>query len=179
MRSKGRHNGFDNGVDEFRISADMKREIVRLLWGPPLFRTENLFDEYFKYCNQKCVAVLRDDGQHTSARSHRDIITIVEYLKEEQHSHREAANDKLRPGLHGRPRGQEGEILDHSIDLHSISSSWSMPASSKMSCRISGLWFSPMALLQSFRSAEVRFHTLEEAQSAGTSARSSLPYLQS
>ena len=109
----------DGPLNKAPIDAETRSEIIKNFW-PPSSLSRNRHDAldwepYFRYYARQCHDALKDQGQHVLARTHQDILTIVEQIQE--HTPRHIIKERLRSQLSTRHPANEGEILESSIDL--------------------------------------------------------------
>jgi len=102
------------------LLASSRIAIINQLWGlnygPRHSESNNAkYDSYFAYYTEQCNLALHDGGRHISARTHRDIVEIVQHIREPLS--RISIRENLRLQLTRRRPENENEVLDGSIDL--------------------------------------------------------------
>jgi hypothetical protein len=101
------------------LDHDTKREIIKHFWELTVPKEQSCAreincDPFFQYYTDHCLDALHDRGRHTCARSHRDIIEIVQHLKDG------LTRGEIRPLLKSKlskPMSNEDELLNSAIDL--------------------------------------------------------------
>jgi hypothetical protein len=113
-------SSIDNSLVDECISTPTKQHIIRQLWGNEALiasntRREPDFSAYWSYYSRQCREALHDNGRHVSARTHRDILEIIELLKG-GHVRRDIRS-LLCSKLSNTAAANGGYLLDGSINL--------------------------------------------------------------
>lgn len=93
--------------------------IIDSFWGPSPHGSlyvcdDNSFEAYFQFYFKECEHALHDGGRHVFARTHQDILDIVNLLKDDRA--RDEVQDFLRTKL-SRHFPNEDELIDSALDL--------------------------------------------------------------
>lgn len=124
------HFGFvmgslDSSIQHYPDCENTKRVITEQLWGPKsligqLHNSEAScdldFEVYFQYYTKQCRIALHDGGRHTFVKTHRDILKVVEHIKDSSQS-RDSLAQLLRPRIPSSKPINETKILYASIEL--------------------------------------------------------------
>lgn len=98
-------------------SSVTRHEIVDNLWDLSPGPHGRNCNAYFKYYGEQCRLALHNGGQYVFVRTHRDVIDVVQLLKQRPALSRETIIDRLRPRLPEGKLENEEEIVCNSIDL--------------------------------------------------------------
>lgn len=89
------------------LCRETKQAVAAALWDTPGSEVEPCLDFYFRYYAKQCELIaLHDGGSHASVKTHQDIITIAQLLKESR-----SRDEICRRILDNRERP------DYSVDL--------------------------------------------------------------
>ena len=100
------------------LEAPTRTTIVDEFWGnlqsTSFYDAEINLDVFWTYYIWKCSHALQDNGRHVAVRTHRDIISVVQYIR--AGADREDIREKVRHKL-TRTHNNEEEMLDNTIKL--------------------------------------------------------------
>ncbi|OCK76446.1 hypothetical protein K432DRAFT_446028 [Lepidopterella palustris CBS 459.81] len=110
----------DSCLLDLPLTNNTKNDIVDQFWGANavprrIDYTDIDLRAYWDYYIEECSHALHDGGRHISARSHRNILEIVQYLKDSLL--RDDIKAALQSNLSVPTPPNEEKLLDSSIDL--------------------------------------------------------------
>jgi hypothetical protein len=109
----------DSSLQSSPISVEVKCQLIKEFWGVTLdpaayYNCEFDFESYFIWYQEKCNSALYEGGTHTSVRTHKDLVEIVQWFQ--QSKSRDEIKQQLKSKFTGRHLNEE-ELVNSSIDL--------------------------------------------------------------